>query len=264
MHAMKKKIGLIGYGMIGSYLLKRIERDSELEIAFVYDFDTEKTAVLRDSIVVKDPKNIGEKAVDLVVEAADFRAVRSFAHAVLKRNNMLILSVSALADTKFADELNKICETNGTKMYIPHGALLGMDGLQDARDSLDEVSIVTRKHPRNIDFSFTDKFKREDIIEETVLYDGPTRGACKLFPRNVNSHAVVAISGIGFDKTKSKLIADPKSSMAKHHVIAKSKNTVLEIKRSSTIKGVTGEYTLISVYGTMKRILSEKYVINIF
>lgn len=261
---MKKRIGLIGYGRIGSYLFKKIERDNELEISFVYDTFAEKTKGLDDSLLVEDPKDISAKAVDLVIEAADFRAVRSFAPLVLRKNNMLILSVVALADEKLSDELKRISEENRTRIYIPHGALLGIDGLQDARGILEEVSIVTRKHPRNIDFSFTDKFKGEDIVDETVVYEGLTRGVCKMFPRNVNSHAVVAVSGIGFDKTKSKLIVDPKSSEAKHHVIAKGNNTVLEIVRSSAIKGVTGEYTLVSVYGTIKRILTERYGIYIF
>lgn len=260
---MSKKIGLIGYGRIGSYLFLKTMEDSELEISFIYEIITEKTVGINDSILVKDSEDLSKKTVDLVVEAADFRAVKSFAPEVLKQNDMLILSATALADEKLSDKLKRICKENATKMYIPHGALLGMDGLQDARDIIDDISIETRKNPRNIDFSFTHKFKQEDITEGTILYDGPTRGACKLFPRNVNSHAVVAISGIGFDKTKSTLIADPNLCMAKHHVIAKGKNTVLEIKRSSMIKGVTGEYTLASVYGTMRRILSEKDVINI-
>lgn len=261
---MKKKVGLIGYGRIGSYLFKKIKEDNELETDFIYEIAAEKTRGIDDSILLKDPKDISTKAVDLIVEAADYRAVRSLAPEVLKKNDMLILSVATFADEKLSSQLKRTCEEHGTRMYIPHGALLGMDGLQDAGDTLEEVSIVTRKPPRNIDFSLADKFKRKDIVEETVLYEGPTRGACKMFPRNVNAHAVVAISGIGFDRTKSRLIAVPGSSEAKHHIIAKGKNTVFEILRSSTIKGVTGEYTLVSVYGTIKRILTQRYGINIF
>lgn len=261
---MKKKIGLIGFGRIGSALLKKTQEDNEMAIGFIYETVVDKTRGIDDAMLLKDPKEIRTKAVDLVVEAADFRAVGSVAPEVLRQNDMLILSAAALADKNLNDQLRKICEDNRTKIYIPHGALLGMDGLQDARDTLEEVSIVTRKHPKNIDFSFTDKFKQEDIVEETVLYDGPTSGACKIFPRNLNSHAVVAISGIGFDRTKSKLIADPRSSEAKHHIIAKCKDTVFEIEISSAIKGVTGEYTLVSVYGTIRRILIERHAINVF
>lgn len=261
---MKKTIGLIGYGRIGAYLLERMKRDKELEIDYVHEISAEKTKNIDESLLLKNAKDLTKK-VDLVVEAADFRAVREFAPEVLKNNDMLILSASALADQKLSNELEKICEKSGKKIFIPHGALLGMDGLQDARDSLEEVSIVTTKHPKNIDFSFANKYKQQDITEETVLYEGSARGACIMFPRNVNSHAVVAISGIGFDRTRSKLIANPESSEAKHHVIARGSGTVLQIiASSSSIKGVTGDYTLASVYGTIERIVTKKVGINIF
>ncbi len=141
---MKKRIGLIGYGRIGSYLLKKIREDDELDMDFIYEIDAEKTKRIEDSILLKDDRDLGAKNVDLVVEAEDFRAVRSFAHEVLKKNDMLILSVAALADEKLSDELRTICEESRMRMHIPHGALLGMDGLQDARVTLGEVSIVTR------------------------------------------------------------------------------------------------------------------------
>ena len=43
----------------------------------------------------------------------------------------------------------------------------------------------------------------------TVLYDGPTRGVCPLFPRSVSSHRTVALAGSGFDRMGPVLAADP-------------------------------------------------------
>ena len=258
-----KKVGIIGYGRIGSYLHKKIESTPGLSVSFIYDIAEGKTAGLPSSMLAKNFESLAERSADLVVEAADFRAVGALAPQIVKRTDMLILSASALADETLATSLQSICEETGHKFHIPHGALLGMDGFQDARATFDEISITTIKAPRNLDFTFQDRWKLEDIKERVVLHDGSTRGVCKLFPRNVNAHAVLAISGLGFDQTRSVLIADPNATVASHHILAKGGGTTTEIMQSSPIKGVTGDFTLASVSGTIARVLLQKNGLNV-
>ncbi len=250
---MKKQVGLIGYGRIGAYIHAKSKATGLFDIGFVYEPDNTKTAELDSSIVLQDPAEIFSRNIDLIVEAADFRVVRDYASRVLKQTDLMILSVTALADKNLYDELLRISVENGTRLLIPHGALLGMDGLYDARESLEEVQILTVKNPKNIDFQYTDEWSADMITDRTVVYDGPTRGICGMFPRNVNAHAVVALSAIGFDRTQSILISDPHSDDALQHITAKGGGTNLEVKRSSAIKGVTGEFTLISIYGSIER-----------
>ncbi|MEM2905594.1 MAG: aspartate dehydrogenase domain-containing protein [Candidatus Bathyarchaeia archaeon] len=57
-------------------------------------------------------------------------------------------------------------------------------------------------------------FNPSRITQATTIYDGPTRGAYPLFQRNVNTHATVALGGIGFDRTYSTLIVDPYLNIA--------------------------------------------------
>jgi aspartate dehydrogenase len=59
-----------------------------------------------------------------------------------------------------------------------------------------------------------------------VLYDGPARAGVKHFPQNVNIAAVLAMAGIGFDRTRLVAVADP-------HIV---RNTHV-----ITVKAVTGE-----------------------
>ena len=42
-----------------------------------------------------------------------------------------------------------------------------------------------------------------------MLYDGPVREGARLYPQNVNIAAAVALSGIGLDRTRLVIIADP-------------------------------------------------------
>lgn len=258
-----KGVGIIGYGRIGSYLHKKIENTPGLSVSFIYEIVGEKTAELPVSILVKDLESLEQRKADLVVEAADFRAVEALAPQIVRGSEMLILSASALADEAFTTRLQSICEETGHRFHIPHGALLGMDGFQDGRTTFDEISITTVKSPKNLDFTFQKRWTMEEIKERTVLHDGSTRDACKLFPRNVNAHAVLAISGLGFDRTRSVLIADPDATTASHYIVAKGGGTTTEIKQSSPIKGVTGDFTLASVYGTIRRILIQSRGLNV-
>ena len=57
-------------------------------------------------------------------------------------------------------------------------------------DVWESVEIVMKKPPANVDCANVG-IDPESIKEETVLYDGPTRGICPKFPRNVNTHASI-------------------------------------------------------------------------
>ena len=256
-------IGIIGYGRIGAHLHEKLKATPGVNVCFVYEKIREKTKNLDRSLVIENVDDLSKKRADLVVECADFTAVASLAPLVLNHSNMLILSASAFADDKLEASLRRISTENDRRIYIPHGALLGMDGFQDAKSSFSEVTITTTKAPKNLDFTFQTRWKQEEIKTRTVLHDGNTRECCKLFPRNVNSHAVLALSCLGFDRTRSVLIADPQSTVASHHIVATGGGTTTEIMQASQIKGVTGDYTLASVYGTILRILSDKKGVNI-
>lgn len=249
-------MGLIGFGRIGSHLYTRLKGHPGIRVGFVYEVVRDKVRGLEVPLV-EDPNEIAKMDADLVVEAADFRTVRELVPMVLAAHDALVLSASALADQRLYDELAMITRRTGHRLFIPHGAILGTDGLQDAREAIQEVDITTVKAPRNLDFGFQQKFRPEQIGERTVLYSGPTRGICGLFPRNVNSHAVIALAGIGFDRTRSELVADPAADKAMHEITIRTADSLTRILQSSAIKGVTGEYTLASVYGTVVRILSD-------
>ena len=67
------------------------------------------------------------------------------------------------------------------------------------------------------------------LDEALVLYDGPARAGVKHFPQNVNIAAVLAMAGIGFDRTRLVAVADP-HLVRNTHVI--------------TVKAVTGEIAI--------------------
>ena len=198
------KLGLIGLGSIGSFLKEKIEKDPSLELVGILDVDESKRTV--NSI-----DELLEKKPELVIEAASFEAVKENAVKVLSKTNFLILSVSALAEKETEEKIEKLCKEHKTKIFFPSGAIIGLDGISAVKNQLEKVEIETRKNPRG--------FGREDK-EETVLFEGSARDACKEFPKNVNVSATLSINGIGFDKTKVRIISDPNTKANTHTITA--------------------------------------------
>lgn len=246
-----KQIGIVGCGVIGSYIINAVSKLEFAKINFVYDEELSKARSITDAEVLEERSAIPDRKVDLIIEAATDRAVREIAPQVLAKQDLLIFSVTSLADDSFRETLRELCRTNGTRLYIPHGAILGLDGIYDGRSVIEEVTITTTKNPKNLGL-------KEPA--SGVLYDGPTRMACAKFPRNVNVHAAVAVVGLGFDRTRSVVVADPQATQMSHEIQVKGPGLEWNIRVSSRPVGaVTGSYTPESAAMTVRRILASDY-----
>ena len=207
----KARIGLVGLGYIGRYVYEQITARPELglEIAFVHDLAAERLAGLPAEVVLPDISGFAARRPDLVVEMAHPAVTRQFGEMFLQETDYMPLSMTAFADEGLQQRLLETARRSGTCLFIPHGAVVGLENIFEGRELWEEVTMVMKKSPKNLDFSAAPQFKAAEITQPTVLYDGPTRAVCPLFPRNVNSHATVALAGIGFDRTRSVLVADP-------------------------------------------------------
>jgi predicted dinucleotide-utilizing enzyme len=251
----KPMIGLIGLGYIGRCIYEQITSRPELglEIAFVHDVVAERLASLPVSIVLKDLSAFASRQPDLVVEMAHPDVTRQFGAAFLRETDYMPLSMTAFADEGLEQHLLDTARSNGTCLFIPHGAVVGLENIFEGRDLWEEVTLVMKKNPKNLDFTAAPQFKPAAITRETVLYDGPTRAVCLRFPRNVNSHATVALAGIGFDRTRSVLIADPSLEVSVIEISARGSGVAMKIERSNPLKGVSGVFTLNSTLAAVCR-----------
>jgi aspartate dehydrogenase len=246
-------IGLLGFGRIGRALADYVESDPDFELDYVLvrsekdDLPSEKQ--------VTEPAELANRPVDLAVEAATHEVLADLGETVLEASDLMVLSGSAFVDESVEQRLVATADANDAAVYLPHAALLGVDGLVDARGALDSVSIRATKAPDHLDFEYTDEVSPDDVEGRTVLYEGPVRGLCERFPRNFNSHAAVALASLGLDDTQSRLVADPSVDSADHVITASGEGFDLEITRRSAIEGVTGDYTLVSIWGSIRRVL---------
>ncbi len=248
------KIGFLGCGKIGKALFREI-RDSSLgEVIFVQDVCTAEVGDPSIPMIREADEELYNKA-DLIIECATAGALQDSVDSILKNSDLLMFSVSAFSDRNFESTVRDLTSKYHHCVFIPHGAILGLDGIRDGRKIWEEVSIETTKNPKSLG--------REDQ-EKIVLYAGSTREACRRFPRNVNVHAAVALAGIGFDKTSSVIISDPGVNTNSHIIRLKGEGIHMQIEVSSfSGGGVTGKYTPLSACGSLHRILDKENKISV-
>jgi predicted dinucleotide-utilizing enzyme len=255
MATSKARIGLVGLGYIGRYVYEQVSSRPELglEIAFVHEQAAERLAGLPTEVVLPDIRNFAARRPDLVVEMAHPAVTRQFGELFLQATDYMPLSMTAFADEELQQRLLETARRSGTCLFVPHGAVVGLENIFEGRDLWEEVTMVMKKSPKNLDFSTAPQCKPAEITKATVLYDGPTRAVCLLFPRNVNSHATVALAGIGFDRTRSVLIADPSLDVSVIELTAQGQGVAMRIERSNPLKGVSGVFTLNSTLAAITR-----------
>ena len=245
-------VGLLGHGRIGTDLAERARAADDVELAYVYV--RSETPALPADLQISTPAALRERPVDLAVEAATPAALAELAAPVLETSDLLVLLGSAFADPDVEADLRALATDAAGEIYLPHAALFGIDGLVDARSALESVAIEATKAPDHLDFEYAGTDVPE-IDGPTTIYEGSVRGLCRRFPRNFNSHAAVAMAGLGLDETTSRLVADPEATTARHVITARGEGFELEAVRDSEIEGVTGDYTLVSTWGSIRRVL---------
>jgi len=212
----KVRIGLLGCGNIGRILAEAIDKgEVNCELVIIFDQDIRRVRALAESLDC-EPK-IAKKFdgllqdTDLVVEAASQEAVRDYGMRVVgSGKNLMIMSVGALVDDEFRDKLMQEVNRNTCRIYVPSGAIAGLDGIKAARvEKIELVELTTRKRPAELGVK---------ADRETVLYEGPAREGIKRFPKNVNVAATLSLVGVGFDKTILKIVADPRLDKNIHEV----------------------------------------------
>lgn len=247
-----KNIGLAGFGFIGSFLYERLKDNKEFSVKAVFDPLPQKTKSLDTQLVCKDLEDLASRPLDLIIEVAHADVVKALLPLIKSDADIMVASMTCFSDSEFRTRTEQDAFKNSRKIFLPHGAILGLDGLRDGRTLLDSVSITTTKHPKSLGIT------NSEIKIPQVLFTGTTAEACTKFPRNVNVHAAIALAGLGFEKTRSVIIADPDTNKMHHRIEVHGRglNWNLEVESFSAGE-VTGSYTPESLYQSLIAVLSE-------
>lgn len=226
------KLGLIGCGNIGKFLLQAINKDGLLpggKIVSIYARRAEIAAQLAEEFGTKSYRDVDsllDSDVDLVIEAATIEAAQEYALKVLESGKDLLLSsIGVMADAAFEEDSRQLCRKHNVNVFLPSGAIGGLDVLKSAKavNGLESVSITTRKPPSALPAGAS-------LKKETILFEGSAAEAIKQFPRNINVAIVLSLAGLGSEKTQVKIIADPDVLKNSHFIEASGSFGTLKLE----------------------------------
>ena len=247
-------LGIIGCGAIGTDVAKAADKMKDIKKIFIYDKKKSASEKLKKVIKKAEIRTVSKflDEVDIVFEAASQEAVKQYSEKILlKGKDLVMMSVGSLFDNKFRLKLEEIAKAKRCKIYLPSGAVCGIDGILSASiEELDEVTLVTTKPPEAIGKEFD---------KRTVVFEGTARDAVKKFPKNINVAANLSIAGIGFNKTKVEIVIDPVATRNSHKILAHGKfgrlRAVVENMPNPNNPGSSYMASL-SAIATLKRIIN--------
>jgi len=218
------RVGIVGMGTIGQAIAQALDRgDMTAQLTAVSSRDLDKACRFAMTLEQR-PEVVDLGALilscDLVIEAATQAALADIAPRTLAAGkDLMVLSVGGLLDhPEWAD----LAARHGCRMYIPSGAIVGLDGVKGACvGRVEAVTITSRKPPQALAGSPYVEEQGLDVFAlttETVIFEGSARDACKGFPANVNVSAALSLAGIGPDLTRSRVIVVPDGTHNMHDI----------------------------------------------
>jgi len=235
-----KKIGLLGCGAIGTQIALAVDSGKiPAQLTQIYDLSKEASQRLVQKLknkpnIVENSHLLSSGPVDLVVEAASQDAVKDVALSILQnKKDLMIMSVGALLDESILEVILQACKDFKKKVYLPSGAIAGLDAIKSVKDELESVILVTTKHPQSLKgakFFETSDVNLEEIKQPTTIFEGDASKAVKLFPANINVAALLSLTGLGSQKTNVRIVADPNTDKNTHSIEAIGSFGKLSIK----------------------------------
>jgi aspartate dehydrogenase len=225
---MKKlKLGIIGCGTIGTEIAVQVKKhlSNEMTVQAIYDTDQKAINKLKKRIRGVSPKKTAEEvfqACEIVAEAASSAIVKDMLCLAYKNStDIMIMSVGGVLGN---ESILKKLDNKNIKVYMPSGALAGIDAIKAAGcANISSVTLVTKKPPKGLEGAFyieKNKIDLKKIKKETVIFSGNVKEAIKGFPKNINVSAILSLAGIGVKRTFVKIVVVPGSSVNSHEIIA--------------------------------------------
>jgi aspartate dehydrogenase len=256
------KIGIAGLGAIGAAVARRLGAGGVpgASLVAVASGDRNKArATLGAELAHVDVVGLGElaAAADVVVECAPARVFAEVVRPALAAGKKVVtLSVGALLAH---DDLIELARTSGGQIIVPTGALLGLDAVSAAAEgTIHSIRMVTRKPPKGLagaPYLVENGIEIDGIAAPLRVFEGTAREAAKGFPANLNVAVALSLAGLGPDRTRLEIWADPTVTRNTHRIVVDSDAARIDM----TIENIpsenprTGRITALSVIAALRK-----------
>jgi aspartate dehydrogenase len=238
------RIGIIGGGVIARLFLEHVARGDMADarvVAVQGRSEASRGKPLAEQYGVPfviDLNALIAARPDVVIEAASHDAVREFARPLLRQGiALIILSAGALCDDDLRARLEAAAAKYKALLYVPSGGIGGLDALKAVCVAgADSVEIAVTKPPKawkGIPYVEKMNIDLDHLAGPVTLFEGSARAGVPHFPANVNIAAALAMAGIGFDRTRLKVVADPALIYNTHFINIRGKTGAISIKFES-------------------------------
>lgn len=157
---------------------------------------------------------------DIVIECAPASAFRDIAQPAIGAGCILV--PATVGGLLAHPDLIPLAHETSARIVVPTGAIAALDAVRAmARGGLVSATLKTTKSPRSLAgapyFDGRD-FDPDAIDEPTLIFSGNTFDAAAAFPANVNVGAALALAGLGPERTRVEIWADPQAKTNTHQI----------------------------------------------
>jgi aspartate dehydrogenase len=255
------RVAVVGLGPIGTRVAEALDRGIDgLMLAAVAVQHLEKhrgwlSRLAKPPAVL--PIEALSDAADIVIECAPSRLIRSVvAPFVASGKTAVVLSAGALLEH---EDLIELAKQNGGQIVVPTGALIGLDAVTAAAvGEIHSVRMVTRKPVQGLagaPYIVENNIDIEHITEPLRIFEGTAREAAKGFPANLNVAVALSLAGIGPDRTRLEIWADPSLTRNVHRIEVESDSArfSMSIENIPSENPRTGLITALSVIAYLRK-----------
>ena len=233
-----KRALLVGFGAMGRVVFDRLAGDPAVRITHVLEQPSRRSELQRElggAVTVVSELAATHGAIDCAIECAGHGAVVACVIPLLERGvDVALVSVGALAEPGLPERLEAAARAGSAQLTIVSGAVGGIDAIAAARiGGLHEVIYTGRKPPLGwLDTPAERDVDLKALARPAVIFEGSARDAARLYPKNANVAATVSLAGLGLDRTRVTLVADPTVTRNVHRIAARGAFGELDITLS--------------------------------
>ena len=123
------------------------------------------------------------------------------------------------------------------------------------------VTLTVIKHPHGLSLPASLHHLSSKLVQlekPLVIFEGSAKDAVSMFPKNVNVAAIISLAGIGFERTRVKVVADPNATRNRHKLEVRGRFGEMKVEmmnQPSTTNPRTSYLAPLSAIATITRIL---------
>jgi aspartate dehydrogenase len=263
--AVPLRVAIAGFGAVGGTVARRLDQGvAGLELVAVsarrIEQAQERMAGFARPVPVLPLAEFAAHA-DVIVECAPAAVFRQVAEPALRAGRLLMpASVGALLQHW---DLVDLAEQSGGRIIVPTGALLGLDAVRAAAEGrIDQVRMITRKPPKGLagaPYLEERGIEVEKLETARKVFEGSAREGARGFPANVNVAAALSLAGIGPDRTRLEIWADPAVTRNTHRIVVEAGSARFEMQIEnvpSEHNPRTGRITALSIIAALRGLTS--------